>query len=326
MKAAIFTKYGPADVLEVKDTPTPTPKDNEVLVRIHATTVTPVDCSFRAGDPCIVRLYLGLLRPKKTILGTELAGVVAAVGKDVTRFGVGDAAFAAPADGTGAHAEYICLPEDGAIALVPKALSLNEAATICNGGLTALPFLCDHGRIKRGDRVLVIGASGSIGTAAVQIAKHFGAHVTAVCSGKNMKLVHALGADRVIDYTMDDFTTMGETYDIIFDAVAKSSFASCKKCLVSQGAYLVTAPSFATVFRMLWNAVFGGKRAVMAATGLREAKAQAADLALLSQWYEAKILIPVIDRVYPFKDIAAAHTYVEEGHKKGNVVISIIPE
>ncbi len=329
MKAAIFTQYGPADVLGLKETATPTPKDNEVMVRIHATTVTPVDCSFRAGDPCIVRLYLGLLRPKKTILGTELAGVVAATGKDVTRFGIGDQVFAAPADGTGAHAEYICLPSEGAIAAIPNNMTLEQAATICNGGLTALPFLRDHGKIKRGDKVLIIGASGSIGTIAVQLAKHFGAHVTGVCSTANIELVKSLGADHVIDYTVDDFTMRAETaetYDIVFDTVAKSSFAQVKRVLAQGGVYLVTAPSFATISRMFWTMVFGGKRAVMAATGLRPAKDQAADMVILKGMYNAGTLRAIIDRVYPLNDIAMAHSYVEAGHKKGNVVISIIPE
>ncbi len=329
MKATTFTKYGPADVLELKDIATPTPKDNEVLVRIHATTVTPVDCSFRAGDPCIVRLYLGLLRPRKTILGSELAGVVAAIGKDVTRFSIGDQVFAAPADGTGAHAEYICLHSEGAIAEIPHNMTLGQAATICNGGLTALPFLRDHGKIKRGDKVLIIGASGSIGTIAVQLAKHFGAHVTGVCSTASIELVKSLGADLVIDYTVDDFTTQAETaetYDIVFDTVAKSSFARAKRALKQGGVYLVTAPSFATVSRMLWTMVFGGKRAVMAATGLRSAEDQAADMDILKGMHNAGTLRAIIDRVYPFNDIATAHTYVEAGHKKGNVVISIIPE
>ena len=323
MKAAIFTKYGPADVLEIKDIATPAPKDNEVLVRIHATTVTPVDCSFRAGDPYIVRLYLGLLRSKKTILGTELAGVVAAVGKDVTRFCLGDQVFAAPADGTGAHAEFICLPEDGAISIIPNNMSLEQAATICNGGLTTLPFLRDHGKIKRGDKVLIIGASGSIGTIAVQLAKHFGAHVTGVCSTANIELVKSLGANLVIDYTVDDFTMRAETYDIVFDTVAKSSFKQVKRSLTMGGAYLVTAPSFATVFRMLWTSVFGGKRAVMAATGLRPAKDQAADMDILKRMVEAGTLSTIIDRIYPLNDIATAHAYVETGHKKGNVVIAV---
>lgn len=326
MKAAIFTKYGPADVLEFRDIATPTPKDHEVLVRIHATTVTPVDCSFRAGDPCIVRLYLGLLRPKKTILGTELAGVVVAVGKDVTRFGVGDAVFAAPADGTGAHAEYICLPSEGAIATIPHNMTLTQAATICNGGLTALPFLRDHGKIKRGDKVLIIGASGSIGTIAVQLAKHLGAHVTGVCSTANIELVKSLGADHVIDYTVEDFSTRAEAYDVIFDMVAKSSFALAQRALTQGGVYLVTAPSFATVSRMLWCLAFGGKHAVMAATGLRPAKDQACDMDLLKGMFEAGCLRVIVDRVYPFEQIATAHAYVEAGHKTGNVVISIIPE
>ncbi len=323
MKAAIFTKYGPADVLEVKDTPTPPFKDNEVLVRIHATTVTPVDCSFRAGDPCIVRLYLGLLRPKKTVLGGELAGIVTTVGKDVTRFSIGDQVFAAPADGTGAHAEFICLPDDGAVVPIPTNMSLQQAATICNGGLTALPFLRDHGKIKRGDRVLIIGASGSIGTVAVQLAKHFGAHVTGVCRAAKHELVTSLGADRVIDYTVRAYTTERDAYDIVFDTVNKSSFAAVKPCLKKNGVYLVTAPSIATLGRMAWSTIFGGKQAIMAATGLRPAKDQAADMRMLKNMFEAGTLRTIIDRTYPLSQIAAAHAYVETAHKTGNVVILV---
>lgn len=326
MKAAVFSKYGPADVLGLQDVERPMPKDNEVQVRIHASTVTPVDCSFRAGDPFIVRLYLGLLRPKKTILGTELAGVVIAVGKDVARFRAGDQVFAAPADGTGAHAEFICIPSDGAITIIPNNMTLEQAATICNGGLTALPFLRDHGKIKRGDKVLIIGASGSIGTIAVQLAKHFGAHVTGVCSTANLELVKSLGADRAIDYTVDDFTTQGEHYDIVFDTVAKSRFALVKRVLTPRGMYLVTAPSVATLTRMAWSAIFGGKRAIMAATGLRPAKDQVADMDFLKGMLEAGSLKTIIDRAYPFEQIARAHAYVELGHKKGNVVVSIMPE
>ena len=326
MIAAQFAQYGPPEVIEIKNTVTPTPKDNEVLVQIHATTVTPVDCSFRAGAPCIVRLYLGLRRPNKTILGTELAGVVIALGKDVTRFGVGDRIFAAPADGTGAHAEYICLPEDGALASIPSNMSFEQAATICNGGLTALPFLRDHGKIKRGDKVLIIGASGSIGTIAVQLAKYFGAHVTGVCSTANVDMVKSLGVDQVIDYTVDDFTKHGETYDIIFDTVAKSSFGHAKRSLTRRGVYLVTAPSFATVFRMLWASVFGGKRAVMAATGLRPAREQVKDMEFLKGLFETGSFKTIIDRIYPFGHITNAHSYVEKGHKKGNVVIAVKPQ
>lgn len=323
MQAATFTKYGPVDVLDLKTIATPIPKHNEVLIRIHATTVTPVDTSFRAADPWIVRLYLGLLRPKKAVLGGELAGVVTATGKGVTRFRTGDQIFAAPADGTGAHAQFICLPEDGAIAPIPTNMSLQQAATICNGGLTALPFLRDHGKIKQGDRVLIIGASGSIGTIAVQLAKQFGAHVTGACSTANLDLVTSLGADQVIDYTVDDYTAGHDSYDIVFDTVEKSSFAAVKHILTPTGAYLVTGPSIATLSRLAWSAIFGGKRAIMAATGLRSAKDQITDMQTLKAMFEASTLRTVIDRTYPLEDISAAHSYVETRRKVGNVVILV---
>lgn len=326
MQAATFAKYGPVDVLELKIIATPNPKPNEILIRIHATTVTPVDTSFRAANPWITRLYLGLFRPKKTVLGGELSGVVTAVGKGVKRYSIGDKVFAATADGTGTHAQFICLPEDGAVAPIPSNMSLEEAATICNGGLTALPFLRDHGKIKRGDRVLIIGASGSIGTIAVQLAKHFGAHVTGVCSTANLDLVRSLGADRVIDYTVDDYTTPRDAYDIVFDTVDKGNFAAVKPILAPKGAYMVTGPSIATLSRMAWSAMFGGKRAIMAATGLRAAKDQLADMEILQEMFEAGTLRTVIDRTYPFSQIAMAHSYVEQGHKVGNVVISLDPK
>ncbi|MFQ5624995.1 MAG: NAD(P)-dependent alcohol dehydrogenase, partial [Paracoccaceae bacterium] len=260
--------------------------------------------------------------PKKTVLGTELAGVVEAVGRGVTRFRPGDRVFAAPADGTGAHAEYICLPENGAVCAMPDNLSAEQAAAICNGALTALPFLRDSGKVRRGSKVLVIGASGSIGTFAVQLAKHFGADVTAVCSAANIELVRSLGADRAIDYTREDFTASGETWDIIFDTVAKSSFARCRRSLRKRGVYLVTAPSLATMFHMARSAIFGGRRAVMSATGLRPAEDQRRDMVFIKGLVEAGTLTPVIDRSYPLERIAEAHRYVGKGHKIGNVVIT----
>jgi NADPH:quinone reductase-like Zn-dependent oxidoreductase len=222
MKAITHTRYGSTGVLDFKDIPTPTPCENEILVRIHATTVTPVDASFRSARPFYTRFYTGMLRPKNPVLGTELAGVVEAVGIKVTRFKPADRIFASPADGFGAHAQFICLPEDGAQAIMPAGMSFEQAAAICNGALTALPFLRDSGKIKPGQKVLINGASGSIGTFAIQLARHYGAEVTAVCSGDNAELVRSLGAHHVIDYTREDFTRMGETWDIIFDTVNKT--------------------------------------------------------------------------------------------------------
>lgn len=323
MKAVKFERYGDESVLRFKDMPRPQPKSNEVLVEIHSTTVTPTDVSFRAGNPCIVRLYLGLFRPKIQVLGTEFSGVVAGMGDRVSGFEIGDQVFGAPADGTGAHAQYICLPAKGAICKIPENMTLAEAAAICSGGLTALPFLRDNGRIKKDDKVLIIGASGSIGSMAVQMAKHFGAHVTGVCSARNVEMVCALGADRVIDYTVADFASEGTQYDIIFDTVAKSSFANARTALVPKGVYLVTAPSFPTIFHMLRGAVFGGKRAVMAATGLRAEVEQRADLEQLKQWIEDGVLEVAIDRRYPLAQIAEAHAFVATQRKRGNVLVAM---
>ncbi len=323
MKAIEYSEYGPLAVLQINDIDTPTPRNNEIRVKIHATTVTPVDCSFRSGDPCITRFYTGLLRPKSRILGTELAGEIDTVGRDVTRFKVGDRVFAAPADGLGAHAQFICLPEDGAQTTMPANMAYDEAATICNGALTALPFLRDSAKIRRGQRVLINGASGSIGTFAVQIAKHFGAKVTGVCSGANLDLVKSLSADDVFNYQEEDFTRSGQTWDIIFDTVGKSSFSRCKGVLAKRGYYLSTVPTFETARQMLWTSMAGGKKAILSATGLRPARDQIEDMEYIKDLIETGRLKTVIDRSYPLNEIAEAHRYVELGHKRGNVVVTM---
>lgn len=323
MKAIEYTKYGSTDVLELTEVAKPSPDANQVLIKVHATTVTPVDIAFRTGTPIFARLFTGLFRPKKSILGTELSGEIEAIGAHVTRYKVGDQVFAAPADGNGAHAEYICLPQDGAIAHKPATLSHDEAASICNGALTALPFLRDNGKIAPGKRVLIIGASGSVGTFAVQIAKHFGAHVTGICSTANLDLVTSLGCDTVIDYTRTDFTKSNQKYDIIFDTVGKSSFAHSKRALTNTGIYLTTVMSISILFQMLWTSKVGSKKAVFAATGLRPAADQVADLGFLTKQIKAGKLKLIIDRSYPLEQIAEAYNYVEKGHKRGNVVITM---
>ncbi len=322
MKAIVYRKYGSPEVLKLEDVAKPAPKDNEVLVKVHATTVTPVDCGFRSADPFIARLFTGLFRPKNPILGTELAGEIEAVGRHVEQLKIGDQIFAAPANGQGAHAEYICLPATGALARIPFNMTYEQAAAVCNGALTALPFLRDNGKIARGHKVLINGASGSIGTFAVQLARHFGAHVTGVCSTANLDLVRSLGADEVIDYTAQDFTKTGQTFDIIFDTVGKSSFSNCKGALTDKGIYLSPVHSLGTTFQMLWTSITGGKKAIIAATGLRPASAQVKDLAILTELIEAEIIKPVIDRSYALEQFAEAHRYVETGHKKGNVVVT----
>lgn len=322
MSAIVYNSYGAPDVLQLKAVAAPAPKENEVLIRVHAAAVTSTDVNLRGGDP-LMRLAFGLRRPRRPILGTELAGEIEAVGKDVRRFQVGDQVFAATGAGFGAYAEYICLPEDGALAPKPANATYAEAAAICEGGLTALPFLRDTGGIKPGHRVLINGASGAVGNAAVQLAKVFGARVTGVCGPSSVELVKSLGGDRVIDYTREDFTQTGETYDIIFDAVGKSSFARCKRALKPGGVYLATVPSLPLYAHVLWTSKFGDKKARVAATGLRPAREKANDLRFLKELTEAGTFRPILDGCYPKERIAEAHRRVETGHKQGHVVVGL---
>jgi NADPH:quinone reductase-like Zn-dependent oxidoreductase len=322
MKAMVYEKYGSPDVLALKEVAKPTPMDNEVLIRVYATTVTAADSAFRSGTPFFARFYTGLMRPKNTILGTELAGEIEMVGKDVKSFKKGDLIFGSSV-GFGAHAEYKCLPENGALTIKPVNLSFGEAAAVCDGALTALPFLRDQANIQSGQKVLIHGASGSVGTFAVQLAKYFGAEVTGVCSTANLEMVKSLGANKVIDYTQTDFTKTGQTYDIIFDAVGKSTFSRCKRSLKQNGVYLSTVPSPATMLQMLWTSKIGSKKVKFAATGLRPSSEKAKDLIFLKELIEAGKIKPAIDRRYPLEQIAEAHSYVDKGHKKGNVVITL---
>jgi NADPH:quinone reductase-like Zn-dependent oxidoreductase len=323
MKAIIYTKYGPPDVLLLQEVETPIPEDNEVLIKIHATAVTATDAIFRKGEPWVSRFATGLTKPKNMILGDVLAGEIEAVGKEVKLFKEGDQIFASTGDGFGAHAEYKCLPENGAMVIKPSNLSYDEAVAVCDGGLTALPFLRDAANVQSEQKVLIIGASGSIGSMAVQLAKMFWAEVTGVCSTTNLELVKSLGADMVIDYTKDDFTQTGETYDVIFDTVGKSSFSNCKRVLKPKGIYLTTVLTMTIIRQMLWTSMVGSKKAKIMFAGLRSASEKMNDLVFLRGLAEVGKIKPVIDKRYGLEQIVEAHSYVDKGHKKGSVIITL---
>ncbi len=322
MKAVICTKYGPPEVLELQEIEKPIPKDNEVLIKIHAATVTTAGLISRTGKPLFTRLFSGLNTPKNRIPGMELAGEIVKIGKDVTSFCEGDQIFGLAGMSLGANAEYICLLEDASIIKKPNNLTFEESVSVVEGGLTALNFLQRKGKIQQGQKVLIYGASGSVGTASIQVAKYFGAEVTGVCSTGNMELVKSLGADHVIDYTKEDFTQNGQTYDIIFDTLGKRSFLACKNSLELHGIYL-DAAGLSTIFHMFWTSIFSSKKAMLTTTYTRSKMKIKNDLIIVKELVEAGDIQPVIDKNYPLANIIEAHKYVETGHKKGNVVLRI---
>jgi NADPH:quinone reductase-like Zn-dependent oxidoreductase len=323
MKAVVYSKYGPPSVVSLAEVAKPAPKDDEVLVRVRATTVTTGDWRARsldmpAGFRLMGRLVFGIFGPRKPILGTELAGEIEAVGKAVSHFKVGDRVFAFTGASYGGHAEYRAISETGMIALMPANLSFEEAAALSFGGTTALSFLRDKGGIKRGDKVLIVGASGGVGTAAVQIAKHFGAEVTGVCSTGNLELVRSIGADKVIDYAHEDFAKNGETYDIILDTTCTVPLSRCEGSLKPGGRLLVVHGSFAQAVGMERPSRGSGKKVVAGVAAPRVEHMQ-----LLAKLAEAGEFTPVIDRVYPLEKAAEAHAHVDKGRKRGNVVMTV---
>lgn len=322
MKAIVYERYGSPEVLELKEVAKPTPKDDEVLIKTYATTVTTGDWRVRSlnvpvGFGLISRLVFGVLRPRQPILGTELAGEIESIGKDVSKFKVGDQVFAFSGAGMGCHAEYKCMPEDGAVALKPANLTYDEAAAISFGGTTALNFF-RRGRLQSGEKVLVNGASGGVGTAAVQLARHFRADVTGVCSAANVELVKSLGANHVIDYTKEDFTRNGETYDVIVDIAGTAPFSRSKGSLKKRGRLLLVLGGLPDLLQIPWIAMTSSKRVIAGPAAER-----AEDLRFLAKLAETGEFKPVIDRRYPFEQIAEAHRYVDTGHKKGNVIITL---
>jgi NADPH:quinone reductase-like Zn-dependent oxidoreductase len=320
MKAIVTACYGAPEVLQLQEVATPTPKADEVLIKVHAAIVSASDVAFRKGDPFIIKLMCGLRKPRFAIQGAEFAGEIAAAGAAVTQFNVGDRVFGLSGDNFGAYGEYLCLSEKKPMIALPAGATSAEAVSLLDGAPTALIFLRDAAKVQPGQRVLVNGASGAVGAAAVQIAKHFGAHVTAVCSGANAEMVQALGADDVIDYTRQDFTRGGKTYDVIFDAVGKRTFGACRRALTTRGIYLTTVPTFGILFDMLRTLV-GGKRAKLVLAGLITTKDT---LNSVVQLFSEGALKPVIDRCYPLAQSVEAHRYVDSGRKRGSMVITMV--
>jgi NADPH:quinone reductase-like Zn-dependent oxidoreductase len=323
MKAVVNREYGGPDVLRLEEVETPRPGRGEVLVRVRASTVSTAQMALRRGRPFFARLLTGLQRPKEVIGGSEIAGEVAAVGEGVTHFREGEAVMGATGAGFGAHAEYVCIPEDGALARQPAEVAHGDAVAVCEGSLTALPFLRDVAQLKPGEQILINGAAGGVGTAAVQLAKHLGADVTAVCSARHADLVSSLGADRVIDYATEDFTRSGARYDVVFDAAGKSSFGKAGRVLRDGGVYMTTVIGLRILPQMLWTSRFGRKRAAITFTGLRKPAEKAADLQYIAGLVEAGKVRPVVDRKFPLESAAEAHRYVESGKKQGIVVLTV---
>jgi len=329
MKAVVYNEYGPPDVLRLTEIEKPTPKVDEIRIKIYATTVGYGDIiardfgntpSSKFNMPFIfwlpARFAFGLRKPKINILGSEFAGIIEAIGKDVKRFKEGDQVYGYLGMNMGANSEYVCMPEDGTVAIKPSNMSYAEAAAVPYGGIMAQNIL-EKANIQPGQKVLINGASGGIGSLAVQLAKHYGAEVTGVCSTPRLEYVKSLGADKVIDYTQDDFAKNGETYDLIFDILGRSTFSHCKGSLTQNGIYLLASFKMKPLFQMLWTSIFGKKKVIC---GMASEKSE--DLVIIKELVEAGKIKTIIDKRYPLEQTAEAHRYFEKGFKKGHVVIT----
>ncbi len=324
MRVSAYERYGPPEVVTIVERPDPIPGDGEVRVRVHAVSVGASDSAARLGSPWFARLAFGLRAPRKSVLGSDYAGVVDAVGPGVTRFAVGDRVFGATGADSGAHADLLVVAESSAIVPLPDSVGMTDAAAVCDGALTALPFLRDGAHVRAGDHVLVNGASGAVGAAAVQLAKHSGAEVTAVCGPAHAELVRGLGADHVVDHTRVDVTRGDTGFDVFFDAVGKRTFRTARRVLGFGGVYLTTVPSWAIMFQQL-SSRLGRRRAVIMFTGLRKDADKVPDLEFLARLVAAGALRPPIEREVPLEQVAEAYRLVDTGHKGGSVILRPVP-
>jgi len=323
MKAITCPAYGFADVLQLRDLDKPVPSSNEVLVKVHAASITAADSMMRRGIPGYARLFLGLTRPSNPVPGSGFSGVIESVGAQVDRFEIGDAVFGETGVNFGAHAEYICLPQEAVIIRKPQYLDFDQAATMCDGPLTSLNFLTNLAHLEAGQSILIIGASGSLGSAAIQLAKHIGARVTGVCSTANIDMVKSLGADQVIDYSEQDLTECGLQFDCIYDTTGKHDFTTCRDLLTKKGIYMSSVLSVSLLWQMACSAALSHKKARFSATGLLPYPQLNALLHELTSMVEAGSIRPVIDRRYTLEQAIEANRYVDSGHKKSNIVFSM---
>jgi len=323
MQAVVYTRYGTPEVLKVKDITKPVPKANELLIKVKTASISTADSMMRSGKPWFGRLVIGWCKPKHSVPGTGFAGIIEAVGKDITQFNVNDQVFGETSLGFGAHAEYLCLHEDDLILHKPEHISFDELAPLCDGALTSYSFLTDICELKKGQRILINGAAGSLGSAAVQIAHKRGAHVTGVCSASNIEFVKSLGAHEVIDYIKDDFTSLNTSYDVIFDTIGKSAYCACRAVLRTGGTYLSPVLSLKLLFQMMMTSFIGSTRAKFSATGLRSVKELKPLLQEICQMVERGQFHTVISQRFKMDQITQAHQLIDSGHKKGNIILKV---